>query len=44
MPNLDTIEQTLHEMADAYGEIAFTGNSAAELNDNDLIRQFYLGG
>jgi branched-chain amino acid transport system ATP-binding protein len=27
-----------------HGEIAFTGNSAAELNDNDLIRQFYLGG
>ncbi|MBN8944924.1 MAG: ABC transporter ATP-binding protein [Rhizobiales bacterium] len=26
-----------------HGEIAFQGNSAAELNDNHLIRQFYLG-
>ena len=27
-----------------HGRIEFTGNSAAELNDNELIRQFYLGG
>jgi branched-chain amino acid transport system ATP-binding protein len=26
-----------------HGEIAFTGNSAAELNDNELIRKFYMG-
>ena len=26
-----------------HGQIAFEGRSAAELNDNDLIRQFYLG-
>ena len=26
-----------------HGSIAFEGNSAAELNDNDLIRRFYLG-
>ncbi|MGL4290209.1 MAG: ABC transporter ATP-binding protein [Phreatobacter sp.] len=26
-----------------HGEIAFQGNSPAELNDNHLIRQFYLG-
>ncbi len=26
-----------------HGEIAFEGNSANELNDNELIRQFYLG-
>lgn len=26
-----------------HGRIAFAGNSAAELNDNDLIRRFYLG-
>ena len=26
-----------------HGRIEFTGNSAAELNDNELIRQFYLG-
>ena len=25
------------------GEIAFTGNSAAELNDNELIQKFYMG-
>ena len=27
-----------------HGQIEFTGNSATELNDNELIRQFYLGG
>jgi len=27
-----------------HGRIEFTGNSAAELNDNELIRRFYLGG
>lgn len=26
-----------------HGRIAFSGNSAAALNDNDLIRRFYLG-
>jgi branched-chain amino acid transport system ATP-binding protein len=26
-----------------HGKIAFEGGSAAELNNNDLIRQFYLG-
>jgi branched-chain amino acid transport system ATP-binding protein len=26
-----------------HGRIEFVGNSAAELNDNELIRQFYLG-
>jgi branched-chain amino acid transport system ATP-binding protein len=26
-----------------HGKIAFQGRSAAELNDNDLIRKFYLG-
>ena len=26
-----------------HGRIEFTGNSATELNDNELIRQFYLG-
>jgi branched-chain amino acid transport system ATP-binding protein len=26
-----------------HGKIAFAGNSAAELNDNELIRKFYLG-
>jgi branched-chain amino acid transport system ATP-binding protein len=26
-----------------HGKIAFEGNSAAEMNDNDLIRKFYLG-
>jgi branched-chain amino acid transport system ATP-binding protein len=26
-----------------HGKIAFHGRSAAELNDNDLIRKFYLG-
>jgi branched-chain amino acid transport system ATP-binding protein len=26
-----------------HGQIAFEGNSAAELNDNELIRQYYLG-
>jgi branched-chain amino acid transport system ATP-binding protein len=26
-----------------HGHIEFEGNSAAELNDNELIRQFYLG-
>ncbi len=26
-----------------HGQIVFTGNSAAELNDNDLIRKFYMG-
>ena len=26
-----------------HGKIAFEGCSAAELNNNDLIRQFYLG-
>jgi len=26
-----------------HGRIEFSGNSAAELNDNELIRQFYLG-
>jgi branched-chain amino acid transport system ATP-binding protein len=26
-----------------HGQIAFEGHSAAELNNNDLIRQFYLG-
>ncbi len=26
-----------------HGKIAFRGKSAAELNDNDLIRKFYLG-
>ena len=26
-----------------HGQIAFTGNSAAELNDNDLIKKFYMG-
>lgn len=26
-----------------HGSIAFAGNSPAELNNNDLIRQFYLG-
>jgi branched-chain amino acid transport system ATP-binding protein len=26
-----------------HGKIAFVGNSAAELNDNELIRKFYLG-
>jgi len=26
-----------------HGKIAFAGNSADELNNNDLIRQFYLG-
>ena len=26
-----------------HGEIAFAGGSAAELNDNELIRKFYLG-
>jgi branched-chain amino acid transport system ATP-binding protein len=27
-----------------HGRIEFVGNSAAELNDNELVRQFYLGG
>jgi branched-chain amino acid transport system ATP-binding protein len=26
-----------------HGKIAFEGKSAAELNDNELIRKFYLG-
>jgi branched-chain amino acid transport system ATP-binding protein len=26
-----------------HGHIAFAGNSAAELNDNELIRKFYMG-
>ena len=26
-----------------HGQIAFEGKSAAELNDNQLVRQFYLG-
>ena len=26
-----------------HGQIAFEGKSAAELNNNELIRQFYLG-
>jgi branched-chain amino acid transport system ATP-binding protein len=26
-----------------HGKIAFAGNSADELNNNDLIRKFYLG-
>ncbi|MEO8713420.1 MAG: branched-chain amino acid ABC transporter ATP-binding protein, partial [Acetobacteraceae bacterium] len=26
-----------------HGQIAFSGASAAELNDNELIRKFYLG-
>jgi branched-chain amino acid transport system ATP-binding protein len=26
-----------------HGKIEFEGGSAAELNNNDLIRQFYLG-
>jgi branched-chain amino acid transport system ATP-binding protein len=26
-----------------HGRIEFEGGSAAELNDNELIRQFYLG-
>jgi branched-chain amino acid transport system ATP-binding protein len=26
-----------------HGKIAFQGNSADELNNNDLIRKFYLG-
>jgi branched-chain amino acid transport system ATP-binding protein len=26
-----------------HGQIAFEGRSAAELNNNNLIRQFYLG-
>jgi branched-chain amino acid transport system ATP-binding protein len=26
-----------------HGKIAFEGRSADELNNNDLIRQFYLG-
>ena len=26
-----------------HGRIAYVGNSAQELNDNDLIRGFYLG-
>jgi len=26
-----------------HGKIAFEGRSANELNNNDLIRQFYLG-
>jgi branched-chain amino acid transport system ATP-binding protein len=26
-----------------HGKIAFEGRSAHELNNNDLIRQFYLG-
>jgi branched-chain amino acid transport system ATP-binding protein len=26
-----------------HGKIAFTGDSAHELNDNELIRKFYLG-
>ena len=26
-----------------HGKIAFEGKSAAEMNDNDLIRRFYLG-
>ena len=26
-----------------HGQIAFEGGSADELNNNDLIRQFYLG-
>jgi branched-chain amino acid transport system ATP-binding protein len=26
-----------------HGEIAFAGNSAAELNDNELIKKFYMG-
>jgi branched-chain amino acid transport system ATP-binding protein len=26
-----------------HGQIVFTGNSAAELNDNELIKKFYMG-
>ena len=26
-----------------HGKIAFEGSSAAELNDNELVRKFYLG-
>jgi branched-chain amino acid transport system ATP-binding protein len=26
-----------------HGQIAFTGNSPAELGDNDLIRECYMG-
>jgi branched-chain amino acid transport system ATP-binding protein len=26
-----------------HGRIEFAGDSATELNDNELIRQFYLG-
>ncbi len=26
-----------------HGKIAFEGKSASEMNDNDLIRRFYLG-
>jgi branched-chain amino acid transport system ATP-binding protein len=26
-----------------HGRIAFEGRSAAELNDNELIKRFYLG-
>ena len=26
-----------------HGQIAFAGNSAAELNNNELIQKFYMG-
>jgi branched-chain amino acid transport system ATP-binding protein len=26
-----------------HGRIVFAGNSAGELNDNELIRKFYMG-
>ncbi|MEA2810065.1 MAG: branched-chain amino acid transport system ATP-binding protein, partial [Rhodospirillaceae bacterium] len=26
-----------------HGQIVFAGNSAGELNDNELIRKFYMG-
>jgi branched-chain amino acid transport system ATP-binding protein len=26
-----------------HGQIVFAGNSAAELNDNELIKKFYMG-
>ncbi|MBV8614506.1 MAG: hypothetical protein JOY66_12160 [Acetobacteraceae bacterium] len=39
----DKIKWTDASSTGGSGRIAFAGKSAAELNDNELIRAFYLG-
>ncbi len=44
--NLRGVNATTHPVAPlliVHGEIAFHGKSADELNNNDLIRKFYMG-